>query len=116
MGDNQGAIRELEQAIQLQPSRADLHNELGAILGKSQQNDAALEHFQAAVKLDPKFAEAYGNLAVSLALANRPAEAIAASQRGIELAHTTGQHEVAKSAEEWLTHYREELRSGNQAK
>jgi tetratricopeptide (TPR) repeat protein len=110
LGDEKEAIRELEQAVQLQPNRADLHNQLGVMLNKNQQNDSALEHFQTAVKLDPKFAEAYANLALSLAFANRPTEAMATSQRGIEVARSTGQHDVAKLAEEWLTHYQEELR------
>ena len=98
------------ELVQLQPNRADLHNDLGIILGNSQQNDAAIEHFQTAVKLDPKFAKAYGNLALSLARANRTAEAIATSKRGIEVARSTGQQDDAKLAEEWLTHYRDELR------
>lgn len=109
-GDAQGAIRELEQAIRLEPNRADLHNELGVVLGKNQQNEAAIEQFEIAVRLDPKFAQAYGNLGLSLALINRPAEAIEISQRGIEVARSTGQQDVAKLAEEWLAHYREELR------
>jgi tetratricopeptide (TPR) repeat protein len=109
-GDTKEAISELEQAVQLQPNRADLHDELGSMLGKNHEYDAAIEHFQTAVKLDPKFVRAYSNLALSLALANRPTEAIATSQRGIEVARATGQQDVAKLAEEWLTHYREELR------
>jgi protein O-mannosyl-transferase len=116
-GDDQEAIRELGQAIELEPNRADLHNDLGIILGKNQQNDAAIEHFQIAVKLDPKFAQAYSNLALSLALINRPSEAIATSQRGIAVARSTGQLDVAKLSEEWLMHYQEELsRGGHQAK
>lgn len=116
-GDVQEAIRELQKAVQLQPNRAELHNDLGVILGKNQQNEAAIEHFQIAVKLDPKFVQAYSNLALSLAFVNRSAEAIATSQRGIEVARSTGQQEAAKLAEEWLTHYREELgRKGNRSK
>jgi tetratricopeptide (TPR) repeat protein len=109
-GEDQEAIRELEQALRLQPNRADLHNELGTILGKNKQNEAAIEHFRIAIELDPKFAQAYGNLGLSLALNNRPAEAIASSQRGIDVARSTGQLDVAKLGEEWLAHYREELR------
>jgi tetratricopeptide (TPR) repeat protein len=116
-GDDQEAIRELGQAIELEPNRADLHNDLGIVLGKNQQNDAAIEHFQIAVKLDPRFAQAYSNLALTLALINRPAEAIATSQRGIAVARSTGQMDVAKLSEEWLTHYQEELsRGGHPAK
>ena len=116
-GDNQEAIRELGLAIELEPNRADLHNDLGIILGKNGQHEAAIEHFQIAVKLDPKFAKAYSNLALTLALINRPAEAIATSQRGIAVARSTGQLDVAKLSEEWLVHYQEELsRDGHQGK
>jgi tetratricopeptide (TPR) repeat protein len=112
LGDDEEAIRELRQAIVLQPNRAGLHNDLGIVLGKNQQNEAAIEQFQIAVKLDPKFAQAYSNLALILARLNRPAEAIATSQRGIDVARSTGQQEIVKVAEEWLGHYRDELGRG----
>jgi protein O-mannosyl-transferase len=111
-GEDEEAIRELKQAILLQPSRADLHNDLGVLLGKKEQNEAAIEQFQIAVKLDPKLAQAYSNLALILARLNRPAEAIATSQRGIDVARSTGQQEIVKFAEEWLSHYRDELGRG----
>jgi Flp pilus assembly protein TadD len=107
------AIREMEQAVQLEPKRADLQCELGMLLGKNQQNEAAVEHFQSALTLDPNFAQAYFNLAASLALLNRPTEAIAAYERSIEVARSTGQQDLAKSAVERLAHYRDELRQAD---
>jgi tetratricopeptide (TPR) repeat protein len=108
VGEAVGAWR---HAVRLQPNRADLHNELGAALRTSGQIDEAIEHFQIALNLDPKFAKAYGNLALSLALLNRPEDAILASQRAIEVARATGQTDVEKATEEWLTHYRAELQA-----
>jgi tetratricopeptide (TPR) repeat protein len=116
-GEKEEAIRELEQAIQLAPRRADLECDLGTLLGENQQYEAAVEHFQAALGHAPNFAKAYFNLALSLARLNRPTEAIATFNRGIQVARSNGQQDLAKSAEEQLAHYREELRrSGNQAK
>ena len=112
LGNDKEAISQLRQAIVLQPNRADLRNDLGVLFGKNQQNEAAIEQFQIAVKLDPKYAQAYSNLALILARLNRPAEAIAVSQRGIDVARSTGQEEIVKLAEEWLSHYRDELGRG----
>jgi Flp pilus assembly protein TadD len=109
-GEVDEAIQELQMAVQLAPSRADLHDELGVIFGRSNQNQLAIEQFQAAVQLDPNLARAYNNLAVSLALANRPGEAISAAQRGIEVGRAIGQQDIVRVAQEWLSHYREELR------
>jgi tetratricopeptide (TPR) repeat protein len=110
-------IRELQASIQLAPSRADLHDALGVVFGQNNQNQLAVEQFQMAVQLDPKLARAYSNLAMSLALINQSAEATLAAQRGIEVARATGEQETLRITEEWLAHYREELRrAGTQAK
>jgi tetratricopeptide (TPR) repeat protein len=109
-GGTEEAIRELGQAIELAPNRADLEYDLGTLLGENQQNEAAVKHFQAALAHDPNFAKAYFNWAVSLAQLNRRTEAIAISKRGIEVALSNGQQDVAKLGEEWLMHYQEELR------
>lgn len=109
-GEIDEAIRELQTAIRLSPTRADLHNDLGVILGQNSENELAIEQFQTAIVLDPRLARAYNNLAVSLALASRSAEAISMAERGIEVARSAGQKEAVQMAEEWLSHYREELR------
>lgn len=108
------AIAEYQAAIRLQPARSDLHSELGILLGKAGRNQKAIEEFERALQIDPHFAQAYINLAMVLALANQPAEAIAASERGIALAKSTGKHDIAQAGQEWLDHYRAELRDSKQ--
>ena len=49
---------------------------------------------------------ACANLAQTLALANRSQEAIAVSEKSIEVARSTGQQEALEQFEEWLKHYR----------
>jgi tetratricopeptide (TPR) repeat protein len=56
------AAREYEQYLALEPDDAQVHNELGKVLGRLGRLDSAIEHFREAVRLKPDFAEALENL------------------------------------------------------
>ena len=58
----------------------------------------------------------YTNLAQTLAMVDRSKEALAISDKSIEVARTTGQLEALQQIEEWLKHYQTEPRRAAEAK
>lgn len=104
------AIKHLEQAARLEPESADDQYDLAAALQQDGQSRPAIEHFESALRIKPDLAPAYAGLARALAAADRSEEAIASAQKGIEVGHRTGQDTVAGQIEDWLQHYKIELR------
>ncbi len=63
-----------------------------------------------AIQLKADDLHAYANLAQSLAALDQSEEAIATAEKALEIAHSTGQDAAAGEFDEWLKHYRIELR------
>ena len=55
-------MRELAEAIRLEPTSAAAHNNLGILLVSSGRFDEGIEHFRSALRLRPDFAESAANL------------------------------------------------------
>jgi tetratricopeptide (TPR) repeat protein len=106
------AIQQFTLAVQLSPS-AYAYNNLGAAMMKADRLPEAIDQFYAAIRLDPDFVQAYANLAESLKLSNRAQEAIAAAEKGSEIARSTGDNALTGQLEEWLTQMQTELRRKN---
>jgi tetratricopeptide (TPR) repeat protein len=109
------SIEHFEKAIALGANRADVHNSLGDSYRKSGKNDKAIEHYRIAVQLNPAFLPASANLAQTLALGDRSEEAIAVSEKAIQIARSTGQQDELGQFEKWLKHYQIELRRAAEA-
>ena len=60
------AIKNLEKAVEIDPSNSAIHNNLGLALNESGDKKAAIRSFQDAINLDPKNSFAYVNLGRSL--------------------------------------------------
>jgi protein O-mannosyl-transferase len=114
-GNTAEAIAQYEQAIRLSPKYTHAHNSLAVMLEQAGRRDEALEHLQTALRLDPKFLPAYANIVRELALANRPHDAIAAAEKGIEVARAAGNQSAAEQISDWLNHYKVELRRAHDA-
>ena len=56
------AIKHYRIAVRLQPTNAELHNNLGTVLAKSGDIYQAKNHFEEALRLQPSFALARSNL------------------------------------------------------
>jgi Flp pilus assembly protein TadD len=61
------AVKELTQAVQLDPGSANAHNGLGVALFQLGDREKAIEQFKDALRIDPSFAEVKRNLDLALA-------------------------------------------------
>ena len=57
------AVEQYRTALDLKPNAAELHSNLGHVLGLLGQGQQAKAEFEEAVRLNPDFAEAHVNLA-----------------------------------------------------
>jgi Flp pilus assembly protein TadD len=88
--------------LQIKPEFPEAHNNLGSALMHAGRAEEALEHYQKAVQLRPNNADTYANLAVAYAAMHRSPEAIAAAQKGLELARSQGQLALVQKFETLL--------------
>ena len=109
-GKPEEALPHLEIAVRRQPDLINAHNALADAYSQSGHQNQAIEHYQAILKQAPDFYPAYANLARTLSLVNRSDDALATAQKGIEVARSVGQPAAAEHIEEWIQHYRAELR------
>jgi tetratricopeptide (TPR) repeat protein len=75
-GDLERAANLLSKAVELAPDSAMLLNSLGAVLGTSGQDNAAIACFERALQADPIDGTSYYNLAMALYPSNRHGEII----------------------------------------
>jgi tetratricopeptide (TPR) repeat protein len=109
-GETQRAIEHFLQAIRLNPSYANAHRNLGGVLAGAGDVAGATSHLEEALRLQPDLFQGYIVLAGVFNSQNHPTEAIATAEKGIAVARTTGHEAEAEQIEEWLKHYRAELR------
>jgi len=79
------AKKEFEQELKIDPTNAAAEFSLGEIARRAGQWDEAIAHFSAAAKLDSGFAEAFLALGMSLASAQRFAEAVAPLEKYVKI-------------------------------
>jgi Tfp pilus assembly protein PilF len=75
----------LRAALAINPDEPTTLNNLGEVLRRTDQLDAAIPCYQKALALAPDYAEAYDNLGCALTMAGRPADALPHHQRAIAL-------------------------------
>lgn len=114
-GNFKESIEHFQKAIQLGADTPDMHNNLGDSYRKSGDTTRAIEQYEIAVRLNPSFMLGYANLAQTLALVDRSKDALAVSEKAMEVARSTGQQEALEQFEEWLKHYQTELRRAAEA-
>lgn len=90
------AITNLEKLLNGPRDGALLRYSLGNEYLKLGEMGKAADYFQQTVERDPGFSAAWKLLGKSLATANRTAEALAAYERGIEVATKKGDVQAAK--------------------
>ena len=85
-GDSSGAASCYRQAIEIDPTIAALHNNLGNALSDLGDHRGAAAAYRRALKLDPRQADAHGNLGLALHEAGRSGDAVASCRRAVDLA------------------------------
>ncbi len=105
LGKPDRAIQYLQQAIERKPTDAQAHNNFGNVLFQSGHIAEAIVQYEQTLKLQPNNPRAYANLAKTYAATNCSEPAIAAAEKGIELARLQGDKHLAYDIGNWLEGY-----------
>lgn len=84
-GDSQGALRDLDEAVRLDPGHADALQMRGVVSTGLKDLEGALRDLDEAVRLDPAMPKAHYNRGIALEEAGRMDEALRAYERAAEL-------------------------------
>jgi Flp pilus assembly protein TadD len=84
-GQYQAALPELKKAVELGPTEALAHNNLGVALAETGKIEEAIAHYRKALELSPEYPEAYNNLGEALAGRGAMGEGIALFRKALEL-------------------------------
>ncbi|MGE5493419.1 MAG: tetratricopeptide repeat protein [Actinomycetota bacterium] len=103
------AITNLEKLLNGPRDGALLRYSLGNEYLKLGEAGKAAEYFQQTTDKDPGFSAAWKLLGKALVAADRPAEALAAYERGIEVATTKGDVQAAKEMTVFAKRLRRQL-------
>ena len=90
----------------MKPDFAQAHLNLGEALSKVGQLQDGIKQFDEALRLNPDNINAYTNMMMAYVLLKRPAEAIAAAEKALELARAQGKTAEAAEITAWLASYR----------
>ena len=84
-GEDAKAVEMFEQAIRIEPARAELYGNMGVSLQNLERHDEAIAAFRRAVELRPDDARSHARLGKALWLGGRASEAIAPLQRAVNM-------------------------------
>jgi len=73
------------RAVGLAPESAEMHNDLGVVLGAHHRLTEAISSFARAIEINPRYTEARTNLGMALAREGRPVEANAAFEAALAI-------------------------------
>lgn len=82
--DNDGAIRQFTNAINILPEYSPAHDNLGNALASKERYDEAIEHYREAIRYFPDSPMTYNNLGSALVKLNRLDEAVAAYRQSLQ--------------------------------
>lgn len=85
LGQLNKAESDLRQAIKLNPVNSEAHDDLGVILANRKNYKQAIQHFRLSVKHSPDYQKAYHNLSLVYHLIGQPENALAFSDRSLQL-------------------------------
>jgi tetratricopeptide (TPR) repeat protein len=83
-GDNAGAIRQMQKAIQWDPNSPPFHHDLAILLSTTGDSQGAVNSLKEAIRLDPENPEYHYKLALALSEAGSTAGAITALEKTVK--------------------------------
>ncbi len=84
-GDHEAAVRYYQESLEIHPTFAVTHNNLGSALMQMDRLDEAVGAFRRALELDSSYAEAHNNLGIALARQEKCGEAIREFEESLRL-------------------------------
>jgi len=84
-GDLKEAIRGYRKALEIEPTNADSHNNLGLLLAEREAFDEAVKSYRRAIRLRPGFVYAHYNMGLALEALGRLEEAADCHRSALEL-------------------------------
>lgn len=84
-GEVETAVGYLQNALEIQPNRAEAHNNLGSALGMYGRHNDAVAHLKQALRLKPDYADAHNNLGLALEDLGQTDEAVTHFEKAIRL-------------------------------
>jgi Flp pilus assembly protein TadD len=113
------AIRHYRQALAIQPSYAQAHNNLGMALDEQGNFDEAIQHYRQALRIKPNYAQAHNNLGITLDNQGKSDEAIEHYKQALRIrpdyakAHNNIGIALSEQGrfDEAIRHYEEALRT-----
>ena len=80
----EASVPEWKKAVELNPSEALAHNNLGVALAETGRVEEAIAHYRKAIELSPRYPEAYNNLGEALAGRGRLDEAVSHFEKALQ--------------------------------
>jgi protein O-mannosyl-transferase len=105
LGETNEAIESYQQAIRFKTDYAEAHFNLANLFLNSGRPEEAVDRYLAALRAEPGYAEACANLAGAYASLGNRNDAIAAAERSIAMARTSGKTELVNEVSNWLISY-----------
>jgi tetratricopeptide (TPR) repeat protein len=84
-GQDEAAIAEWKEALELDPGDAKAHNNLGVLLLRKGRLEEGIAHFQKALEVNPEYGEALNNVGIALLKEGKSEEAIKHFQKALEV-------------------------------
>ncbi len=106
IGEYQQAVDHLQTAFRLNSDLPQVQINLAQALAQAGQLSEAIDHYRQVLQHNPGLAQVYFSLALTYAKDNQPSEAIDMAQKGLELARSQGDMELAGRIKAWLDSYR----------
>ncbi|TAG60861.1 MAG: tetratricopeptide repeat protein, partial [Oscillatoriales cyanobacterium] len=98
LGDQKGAIDDFNQALQINPGRANTYFNRGLALFRINNDRSALADYTQAIQLNPSYAKAFANRGITLVRMGDRQGAIADLQQAARLFKAQGMNADAQKA------------------
>jgi tetratricopeptide (TPR) repeat protein/WD40 repeat protein len=112
-GKTYETIEHLSAVVQIQPDNAKAHYNLAVMLSRQGKINEAIKHWSESVRLDPKDINSLIRLGAGYADIGRFSEAVKVTEKAVNIAHDTGQEQLALQIQKNLEIYKKNKTLGS---